>query len=67
MPLVRKIIKVGDSKAVTIPPSWLSYIERTTGQEITEVAIEINGCLSIHPIIAEKIHLIPNQAIKVQG
>jgi antitoxin component of MazEF toxin-antitoxin module len=54
MPLIRKIIKVGDSKAVTIPPSWLLYIERTTGQTVTEVTVEVNGCLNITPFLQGK-------------
>jgi hypothetical protein len=54
MPLIRKLINVGDSKAITIPPSWLLYIERTTGQKVTEVIVEVNSCINIKPFLQEK-------------
>ena len=53
MPLVQKVIQVGDSRAVTIPKSWLAYYERKSGQTIREVAVEVNGKLTIRPILKE--------------
>ena len=53
MPLVQKIIQIGDSRAVTIPASWLAYDERQKGQTIKEVAVEVNGKLTIRPILKE--------------
>jgi antitoxin component of MazEF toxin-antitoxin module len=50
MPLIQKIIQIGDSKAVTIPKSWLVFYERQSGQSIKEVSIEVNGALIIRPI-----------------
>ena len=37
MALIRKLIQVGDSKAVTIPKTWLLFYERKSGQKIREV------------------------------
>ena len=51
MPLIQKVIQVGDSRAVTIPKSWLTYYERQSGQCIKEVSLEVNGTLVIRPII----------------
>ncbi len=51
MPLIQKIIQVGDSKAITIPKSWLEYYERQTGNSITEVSVEITDRLVILPLI----------------
>jgi antitoxin component of MazEF toxin-antitoxin module len=48
MPIIRKLIKVGDSKAVTIPSSWLEEIERRLGIPITEVKMELNGEITIY-------------------
>jgi antitoxin component of MazEF toxin-antitoxin module len=48
MPIIRKLIKVGDSKAVTIPSSWIEEIERRTGKPITEVMMELNGAITIY-------------------
>ena len=54
MPLIRKIIKVGGSKAVTLPTEWLRWVKRKTGQEPTEVAIEVDDNLTIIPIVKEQ-------------
>ena len=52
-PLTRKIIDVGKtSKAVIIPKSWLSYLESKHGT-IEAVSMEVNGKLTIRPIIKE--------------
>ena len=48
----RKIIRVGNSLAVTIPRNWLEYYERKNGK-LVEVLIETNGNLTIHPISDE--------------
>jgi antitoxin component of MazEF toxin-antitoxin module len=51
MPIIRKVIGVGGSKAVSIPRSWLELIERETGQKVTEVAMEVDRVLTISPIL----------------
>lgn len=48
----RKIIRVGNSVAVTIPRSWLTHYERRNGK-LAEVFVETNGKLTIHPILKE--------------
>lgn len=47
MPLQRKVIKVGNSRAVTIPDGWLEYYEKKLGKPITEVFLEINNVITI--------------------
>jgi len=54
MPLIQKIIQIGDSKAVTIPKSWLTFHERQNKHPIKEVTIEVNNTLVIRPIITLK-------------
>lgn len=51
MPIIRKIIRVGSSKAVSIPISWLKFYEEETGCEIKKVAMEVNDVLTIRPIL----------------
>ena len=53
MPIIRKIIQVGTSKAVTIPKGWLEYLRKETGCDVTEVAIEVDRVLKIMPILPE--------------
>jgi antitoxin component of MazEF toxin-antitoxin module len=54
MPIIRKVHRFGDSRAVTIPKSYFEFIERETGQEIVEVAIEVDQVLTITPILPKK-------------
>ena len=54
MPIIRKVIRVGGSKAVSIPKSWLEFLEKEHGVEIREVAVEVDRVLTIEPIVPEK-------------
>lgn len=54
MPIIRKVIEVGNSKGITLPSSWLEFLERETGVEIIEVAVEVDKVLTIAPIIPKK-------------
>lgn len=54
MPIIRKVIDVGRSKAVTIPKTWLDYYEKEAGKQIEAVAMEVNKVLTIKPIFTEE-------------
>ena len=54
MPIVRSIINVGNSKAVTIPKSWLTNAEDQTGRKIIALAMEVNGTITIQPIFEKE-------------
>ena len=47
MPLKRKLIKVGNSKAVVVPADWLRYYEGRTGQPIEDVLLEVNNVITV--------------------
>ena len=47
MPLIRKLIKVGNSRAVVIPPDWLKYYEEKAGQPIKDILMELNNVITI--------------------
>ena len=53
MPLKRKLVKIGHGTAIFIPHTWLKLIEEEHGP-IEHVTIEVNGTLTIKPIIKEK-------------
>jgi len=53
MPIIRKIISIGGSHGITIPSSWLDWITYTTGENPTQVTIEVNGVLKIAPVLKE--------------
>jgi phosphate uptake regulator len=53
VPLVRRIINVGKtSKGVILPKSWLDFLEKKHGV-IEAVTMEVNGRLTIRPILKE--------------
>jgi antitoxin component of MazEF toxin-antitoxin module len=47
--MVRRVIRIGTSQAVTIPPSWLREIEERTGKKVDEVLMEVNGQIKVYP------------------
>ena len=59
MPIIRKIVPIGGSQGITLPSSWLDWIERETGKRPKEVTIEINGVLKVSPILEKTEQLIP--------
>ncbi len=60
MPLSRKIIKVGHSRGTTFPKGWLKMVEANIGKEVNEVSIEVNGGLTILPMVDGKPVVIQN-------
>ena len=50
MPLLRKIIAVGKSRAITLPYTWLKLIEEEHGK-IDAVEIEVDGEIRVRPYI----------------
>ena len=64
MPIIRKLISLGASKAVTLPKGWLTYKENELGTIIEHVTIEINEVLKITPYIpcqTNQIAMKPNR------
>lgn len=51
MPLIRKVSRIGNSKAVFLPKTWFEYFEEKIGQQIEFVAIEVDQKLEITPYI----------------
>ena len=39
MPIIRSILTIGNSKAVTIPKSWLTNAEDQTGRKVIALAM----------------------------
>jgi len=54
VPIVRKVIDLRTSRAITLPKSWLEFLEKEHGVEIKEVAIEVDRVLTIEPILPKK-------------
>lgn len=50
LPITRKIFRIGNSKAVTLPKTWLDYYEKHEGMNIESVAMEVNRVLKISPL-----------------
>lgn len=54
MPVIRKVMVLGNSRVVSIPKGWLEFYERETGQQIREVTVEVNRVLKIQPVISKE-------------
>jgi hypothetical protein len=54
MPIIRKLLNLGDSKAVTLPKSWLANAEANAeyGKKIVALALEVNGVITITPVFS---------------
>lgn len=61
MPIIRSILKIGNSKAVTIPKSWLTNAEDQTGRKIIALAMEVNGTITLQPVFEKSTNLTTNQ------
>ena len=55
MPIERRIVRVGSSRAVTIPSSWIELLEKKHKAKVEGVAMEINTAIIIKPIIRGKV------------
>ena len=49
MPLIKPLTKLGASRAVILPKSWLEYHEDKLGHVIDTVYMEVDDCLKITP------------------
>ena len=54
MPIVRKLMRLGQSLVMTVPKSWIINYEKEIGQTIRELMIEANGILKVSPIFKKK-------------
>ena len=50
-PIIRKLIRLGGSRVVAVPRSWVRHIENKTGQAVEEVEMEVDSTLTISPVI----------------
>jgi len=50
MPIIRRILRVGASKAISLPKSWLQYAEEKAGRKIIAVALEVDNIITIQPV-----------------
>ncbi len=54
MPIIRSILNLGNSKAVTIPKSWLTNAEDQTGRKVIALAMEINENITLQPVFEKE-------------
>ena len=58
MPIIRSILNLGHSKAVTIPKSWLTNAETQTGRKIIAIAMDVNANITIQPIFEKETKIV---------
>lgn len=54
MPIIRKILHVGASKAVSLPKSWIDCAEQEAGKRIVAMALEVDEIITIQPVFEKK-------------
>ena len=54
MPLRKRVTKNScGSYLISLPKQWVDEIIRTNGKEVTEVLVEVDGSLTIKPVLEE--------------
>jgi hypothetical protein len=48
------MLNVGDSKAVTIPKSWIVFAEEKAGRKIIALALEVDRVITLQPVFAKE-------------
>jgi antitoxin component of MazEF toxin-antitoxin module len=62
MPILKKVINHGGSRGITLPASWLDLIEKESGKPVKEVLMEVDGAITIKPVIETKDSVPSRQA-----
>jgi hypothetical protein len=50
MPIIRRIIAIGHSKAITIAKSWITNAEDEAGKKVIALALEVDGSITLQPV-----------------
>lgn len=66
VPIIRKIIELGNSKVISLPKSWLEFYEKDVGKHIKHVIMEVNKELKILPYVP-KLEKTPQGEEKSNG
>jgi hypothetical protein len=48
--VVRKLIRLGSCKGITIPKCWLDQAEKESGRKVTHLKLTIDHALTVEPI-----------------
>jgi antitoxin component of MazEF toxin-antitoxin module len=54
MPIIRKVIQHGNSRAVSLPKSWLVNAEEEAGRKIVALALEVNKVITVAPVFEKE-------------
>jgi len=54
MPIIRRIIDIGNSKAITIPKSWITNAEDEAGKKVIALALEVDGSITLQPVFEKQ-------------
>ena len=63
MPLLRKLINLRTSKAITIPKSWLENAEQEAGKKIVFIALEVDRVITLEPVF-ERMEQAKKESLK---
>ena len=54
MPILRKLMYVGDAKGITLPKSWIESAEQESGKKMVALALEIDKVITLTPVFEKK-------------
>jgi antitoxin component of MazEF toxin-antitoxin module len=61
MPIIRRIIDIGNSKAITIPKSWITNAEDEAGKKVVALALEVDGSITLQPVFEKQTNFEKNE------
>ena len=47
MPLKRRLVRVGNSRMISIPSDWLELSEKRIGQPVEELLMEVDNIITL--------------------
>jgi antitoxin component of MazEF toxin-antitoxin module len=61
MPIIRKLVKVGESKGITIPKSWIESAEGEAEKKIVAIALEVDKVITLSPVFQKEKEAVKNE------
>ena len=65
MSMLKKVITVGHSKAITLPKGWVDLAEKRQGAQLEAIEMDMgtDGTIMIRPLVQDT----PNKLVRTRG
>jgi antitoxin component of MazEF toxin-antitoxin module len=51
--IVKRVRRIGGSRGIILPKTWMDSVERKLGHELTEVELQIDEEITVKPVRGE--------------